>query len=160
MIYYKVKFIWNKFEIIALLTKENKIAFIGLSNPYYDSLNEFKDILEIEDKDKIEFVKTKLDSFESKSYIFNESDFYLEYLSDNTKYIYKELTKIDYGNYLTYGEFAKLIGQEKAVRSIATKIGKNPIALLIPCHRIISSNKAVKYRYGSKTKNELINNKL
>lgn len=160
MTYYKIEFKWNNYEVISLLTNSNKIAFIGLSKPYYDGLSEFKDIKEIEDETKIKLVKSKLDEFKNKSYVFNEDDFYLDYLSDNSKDIYKKLTEIDYGTYLTYGEFAKGIGQEKAVRSIATKIGKNPIALLIPCHRIISSNKEVKYRYGSNIKHELINSKL
>ncbi|WP_338983172.1 MGMT family protein [Spiroplasma endosymbiont of Othius punctulatus] len=160
MTYYKIKFNWENYEVVSLLTKDNKIAFIGLDKPYYKGLNEFIDIVEIEDDSKNNIVLDKLNLFKEKKFVFNASDYYLDYLSDNTKGIYYQLANVSYETYLTYKQFAKLAGNEKAVRSIATKIGKNPIALLIPCHRIVSSNSSVKYRYGSDIKKYLIDKGL
>ncbi len=48
--------------------------------------------------------------------------------------------KIKGGQIASYKEIAKKIGNEKAVRSIGTAIGANPVCLIIPCHRVLTSN--------------------
>lgn len=54
--------------------------------------------------------------------------------------VWYELQKIPWGETRTYGEIAKLIGNEKACRAVGAACGKNPIGILIPCHRIIGAN--------------------
>ena len=53
--------------------------------------------------------------------------------------VWEALLKIPSGNLQTYGNIAKSIGKEKASRAVGTAIGSNPIAYLIPCHRVIQS---------------------
>ena len=53
--------------------------------------------------------------------------------------VWKELKKIPKGETRTYKQIALNIGHPKASRAVANACGKNPILLLIPCHRIISS---------------------
>ncbi|WP_347460546.1 MGMT family protein [Clostridium sp. DMHC 10] len=54
-----------------------------------------------------------------------------------------------YGKVATYGEIAKLIGNEKASRAVGNANNKNKIAIVIPCHRVIgSSGKLVGYAGG------------
>lgn len=48
--------------------------------------------------------------------------------------------KVPYGTTSTYLQIAKYIGNEKAVRAIASANGANSIGLIIPCHRIIGSD--------------------
>jgi O-6-methylguanine DNA methyltransferase len=62
--------------------------------------------------------------------------------------VWRELEKIPLGETTTYGELARLIGKPKAVRAVGTAVGKNPIALLIGCHRVLGSNSLGGYAYG------------
>ena len=50
------------------------------------------------------------------------------------------LTKIPFGEKRTYGQQAALIGRPKAVRAIGAANGKNPIGIIVPCHRVIGAN--------------------
>lgn len=54
--------------------------------------------------------------------------------------VWQELLKIPYGSTASYKEIAIKIGQPKAYRAVASACAKNPIAIIIPCHRIIGSN--------------------
>ena len=50
------------------------------------------------------------------------------------------LTQIPYGETRTYGQQAHSIGSPKAVRAIGAANGKNPIGIIVPCHRVIGAN--------------------
>ena len=50
------------------------------------------------------------------------------------------LTKIPFGEKRTYGQQAAIIGRPKAVRAIGAANGKNPIAIIVPCHRVIGAD--------------------
>ena len=56
------------------------------------------------------------------------------------KSVWEELTKIPYGSTCTYRELAIRLGGIEKTRAVATAIAKNPILILIPCHRVIGSN--------------------
>ncbi len=55
--------------------------------------------------------------------------------------VWTALTKIPFGKTVSYGWLAKSINNDKAVRAVGTANGANPIALIVPCHRVIGSNK-------------------
>ena len=54
--------------------------------------------------------------------------------------VLEELQKIPYGSTVSYGEIAKRIGKPKAVRAVGAANGRNPIPIIIPCHRVIGSD--------------------
>ena len=54
--------------------------------------------------------------------------------------VWRELRAIPYGETRSYGAQAKAIGRPKAVRAVASANGDNPIAIIIPCHRVIGAN--------------------
>ena len=57
----------------------------------------------------------------------------------------------------TYAEIAKAIGRPKAVRAVGTAIGANPIAYLIPCHRVIRSDGSLGgFRWGLDCKKKML----
>jgi methylated-DNA-[protein]-cysteine S-methyltransferase len=56
------------------------------------------------------------------------------------KKVWEELLNVPYGNTKTYLEQTKKLGDVKAIRAVASANGKNPIWILIPCHRIIGSD--------------------
>lgn len=71
--------------------------------------------------------------------------------------VWQALLNIPFGQLVTYQDIAKSIGQESAVRATATAIGKNPIAYLIPCHRVIRKNGEIgEYRWQAHRKESLI----
>ncbi len=56
------------------------------------------------------------------------------------KRVWAELLKIPFGKTISYLTLAKKLGDEKAVRAVAAANGKNPISIVIPCHRVIGSD--------------------
>jgi AraC family transcriptional regulator of adaptative response/methylated-DNA-[protein]-cysteine methyltransferase len=72
--------------------------------------------------------------------------------------VWEELTKIPFGETRTYGEQARQLGNPKAVRAVATANGKNRIALIIPCHRVIGKGGSLTgYAGGLARKRWLLN---
>ena len=54
--------------------------------------------------------------------------------------VWRELQKIPFGKTISYGKLAAKIGKPKAARALGGAVGKNPVSILIPCHRVIASN--------------------
>lgn len=74
------------------------------------------------------------------------------------KSVWNELLKIPYGETCSYGEIAKRIGNPKAARAIGMANNRNPISIVIPCHRVIgASGKLVGYGGGIAIKEKLLN---
>ncbi|NCD05237.1 MAG: methylated-DNA--[protein]-cysteine S-methyltransferase [Spirochaetia bacterium] len=74
------------------------------------------------------------------------------------KKVYNALLNIAYGQTKSYKEIAIEIDNPKAYRAVGMANHNNPIALIIPCHRVIaSSNKIGGYAYGLEMKNRLLN---
>ena len=77
--------------------------------------------------------------------------------TDFQKSVWQGLMKIPYGTTASYLELAKNIGNDKAVRAVASANGANAISILIPCHRIIGSNgELVGYAGGLPAKKKLL----
>lgn len=71
--------------------------------------------------------------------------------------VWEALLTIPMGDVTTYGNIAKKINKPKAPRAVGTAIGSNPVALLIPCHRVIQgSGKVGGYMWGSTRKSAII----
>ena len=72
--------------------------------------------------------------------------------------VWKALQRIPYGQTVSYLDIAKHIGNPKAVRAVGLANGKNPIAIVVPCHRVIGSNKTLTgYAGGLARKQFLLN---
>jgi AraC family transcriptional regulator of adaptative response/methylated-DNA-[protein]-cysteine methyltransferase len=71
--------------------------------------------------------------------------------------VWEALLKVPTGNLATYGNIAKFIQKPKASRAVGTAIGNNPIAFLIPCHRVIQSTGVFGgYMWGTTRKTAII----
>lgn len=57
--------------------------------------------------------------------------------------VWQTLQKIPYGETVSYAEEAEMLGRPSAVRAVANANGKNPIAIIIPCHRVIASSGSI-----------------
>ena len=56
------------------------------------------------------------------------------------KAVWNELLKIPFGETKTYGEIAAAMGKPKASRAVGMGCNRNPIAIIIPCHRVVGKN--------------------
>lgn len=54
--------------------------------------------------------------------------------------VLQELRRIPYGETTSYGDIAKRIGRPKAMRAVGAANGRNPIPIIVPCHRVIGSS--------------------
>lgn len=100
-------------QVIAISFEKQENAIDGL---YYDEFDKFF-------KNKPHQLKIKIETgtpFQQK--------------------VWKALLEIPYGQTCSYQEIAKKINHPKAVRAVGTAIGKNPIPILIPCHRVIKKD--------------------
>jgi len=71
--------------------------------------------------------------------------------------VWEQLQRIPAGETYSYTDIAKGIGQEKAVRAVARACASNPVALVIPCHRVIREDKSLGgYRWGLDRKKRLL----
>lgn len=71
--------------------------------------------------------------------------------------VWKQLLEIPYGQVISYGELAKAIGQPKAARAVGGACNKNPIGIIIPCHRVVGKNGSLTgYAGGIGTKEKLL----
>jgi len=71
--------------------------------------------------------------------------------------VWESLLKIPFGRLSSYGSIAERIGRPKASRAVGTAIGCNPIAFLIPCHRVVrASGRFDGYRWGTVRKAAII----
>jgi methylated-DNA-[protein]-cysteine S-methyltransferase len=60
--------------------------------------------------------------------------------TDFQRLVWKHLTDIRYGETLSYGELARRIGNPNASRAVGLANGRNPIPILVPCHRVIGAD--------------------
>jgi methylated-DNA-[protein]-cysteine S-methyltransferase len=60
--------------------------------------------------------------------------------TDFQKSVWQQLEKIPYGKTTSYGEIAAILAKPNASRAVGSANGKNPIAIIVPCHRVIGSD--------------------
>jgi len=112
------------------LLKENdnliKVSFIDTAFKYLDvinSPNEFKEVI------------TQLNEY----FYEGRNKFEIQYKFFSTTFrsrVYKEMIKIAYGTTLSYSDLATKVGKPRAFRAVGTACGKNPLPIIIPCHRV------------------------
>jgi methylated-DNA-[protein]-cysteine S-methyltransferase len=57
--------------------------------------------------------------------------------------VWHALLAIEFGNTLTYGDVARGLGLPASVRAVGAAVGKNPVSVIVPCHRVIGSSGAL-----------------
>ncbi|QQS17039.1 MAG: methylated-DNA--[protein]-cysteine S-methyltransferase [Neisseriales bacterium] len=56
------------------------------------------------------------------------------------KEVWQALSRVPFGQTISYAKLAQMIGKPKAVRAVAQSVAKNPLVMMLPCHRIIGSD--------------------
>ena len=106
--------------------------------------------------DIIENTKTQIDEYLSAQ----RRDFDLPILPAGSSFqnqVWKALMDIPYGKTTSYLQLSKTLGNEKAIRAVASANGANALALIIPCHRVIGTDgQLVGYAGGLNAKKKLL----
>ena len=136
--------VYSKDGICALTFPESKeSAFIDLENrfPESDFKRDDEKVGELIDQIFVKGLKMKLNPI--------GTEFQLS--------IWDALRQIPKGKTTTYAQIAEAIGRPKAVRAVGTAIAANPIAFLIPCHRVIRSDGSIGgFRWGLECKMKML----
>jgi methylated-DNA-[protein]-cysteine S-methyltransferase len=70
--------------------------------------------------------------------------------------VWAELARIPYGETISYGELARRVGRPKGPRAVGQANGRNPIPIIVPCHRVLASNGIGGYGGGLPMKRALL----
>jgi methylated-DNA-[protein]-cysteine S-methyltransferase len=76
--------------------------------------------------------------------------------TDFQREVWAELSRIPYGETISYGELARRVGRPRGPRAVGQANGKNPIAIIVPCHRVVASNGIGGYGGGLPMKRALL----
>ena len=156
---------WTRFNFtkwaVTMAATEKGLCYVGLAE---DSLEQMKDwsnrfdtVEVIEDETKLEVYISKM-----KEYLTGTTtDFSLIPLdlkgTPFQQQVWEALQRIPYGETRTYSEIAEQIGKVSSVRAVASAIGKNPVLIVVPCHRVIAKDGSLSgYRDGKDLKAKLI----
>ena len=114
---------------IGLLIKDDNLILISLINPMLKGLDAMMDSKSFKD------IITQLDEY----FFEGRKKFDVAFKISPTNFrlkVYQEMQKIPYGKSITYSDLACKVGSPKAFRAVGTACGKNPLPLIIPCHRV------------------------
>ena len=121
--------------------------------------------LDLKTKEKADSVITEKVLLKAEKQLFEyfsgeRKTFDLDFEFSGTEFqksVWNELLKIQFGKTKTYGEIAKAIGKPKAARAVGSACGKNPLAIIIPCHRVLGMNgKIAGFAWGTEIKEWLL----
>ncbi len=80
----------------------------------------------------------------------------LSHLTDFEQSVLCETRKIGYGSMITYSELARAIGRPKATRAVGNALRKNPVPIVVPCHRVVAKSGIGGYVLGVDLKRRLL----
>ncbi len=107
---------------------------------------------------KLKKVNEQINNF-LKGKISIQKNIKIKFLEGTTlqKKVWTEIIKIPYGHTISYTDLAIKIKSPDTVRAIASAVGKNPVGLLVPCHRVVRKNGDLGgYMWGEKFKRKIL----
>lgn len=144
------------FEIGRILIVENEDYIIKVE--FLNDKNQFLNKKYGTEKETLLIKKTKIELIEY--FAGKRKTFDIPIKLDGTEFqvkVWKELLKLPYGETCSYLDIAKKIGNPNAARAVGMANNKNKIQIIIPCHRVIGSDKKlIGYAGGIKIKEKLL----
>lgn len=113
--------------------KNNRVSFFNDAEGTKDKGNKAEKVLEQTCVELTEYFEERRDCF----------DVVLDWPgvkgTEFQKKVWKQLVTIPYGETISYGGLAEVLKMSSAVRAVASAVGKNPISIMAPCHRIVGA---------------------
>lgn len=144
----------SPFGLCFLLFDDRKLLSLIFAANEVDAMMDFEDRLPLQDIKRNDRQAKLLGDMiflqrKSPEISFSGTDFQQK--------VWNALMKIPSGATTTYAQIADMIGKPKAVRAVGTAIGKNPIAYLVPCHRVLRTDGGIGgYRWGKELKEKIL----
>ncbi|MBA8667469.1 methylated-DNA--[protein]-cysteine S-methyltransferase [Holosporaceae bacterium 'Namur'] len=142
-------------DILLLSDSENITGIYFVKEKYIPQLE-----LEWQNDSEPEILKLAEKQLKEYSY-GNRREFEIPYsfikFTEFQRRVWEEVSKIPYGKTITYKELANNLGAPNSIRAIAAAVGRNPISLVVPCHRVIGSNNSLTgYAGGIELKHSIL----
>jgi methylated-DNA-[protein]-cysteine S-methyltransferase len=135
---------------LELIAKNEKLQFINFTNNAHQTKNNLSNFMKFCTLELNAYFEKKLKNFSIPYEFFTGTQF--------QQNVWGNLKKIDYGKVISYKELAIKIKNEKAYRAVGNANSKNPLPILLPCHRVIgANNKLGGYSGGLDKKTFLLN---
>ena len=118
---------------ISLLKDDSDLIGVSFSN------QAFCDVKARNDENTFKIIINQLNEY----FFEGRKNFSIQYRLPFTGFrseVFKEMIKIPYGECVTYSYLAKKVGNPKAYRAVGSSCGKNPLPLVVPCHRVVSKS--------------------
>lgn len=137
-------------QITNLIFSDDTDYLVEVIQKYWGKTEIFKKTIEIHNNIN-DILNSKFTNNCKLNFLLKGTNFQLS--------VWEELIKIPYGTLTTYGEIAKNISKPKSYRAVANAVGDNPIAIFIPCHRVIRKDRSIGgYRWGLELKKKILSN--
>ncbi|MBE0421021.1 methylated-DNA--[protein]-cysteine S-methyltransferase [Pseudoalteromonas nigrifaciens] len=120
---------------IIIQGSENGVSYVGFYPPKNYSITALSEVT----NDAILCAAAQLNEYFAKQ----RTTFTVPLDTQGTVFqqsVWQALLNVPYGELKTYGDIAKVLNNPKAVRAVGAANGKNPISIIVPCHRIIGAN--------------------
>jgi methylated-DNA-[protein]-cysteine S-methyltransferase len=105
----------------------------------------------------VERVKRQLDEYFAGARRAFDVDWDIRFLPEFNRRVLAQLARVEYGTTTTYGDLAAMAGNPRAARAVGTVMNRNPIPIVLPCHRVVGANgKLVGYAGGLERKERLL----
>ena len=152
---------YHQFKLVGhtyfLAATAKGLAFVGSADGDLKELSDFYlDVQLIEDEARLTKIATELEAYLSGK--LEKFDVKLD-ISGTAfqESVWEALEQIPYGQTRNYTQIAEEINKPKAVRAVGSAIGKNPVLMVIPCHRVVTkTGKIGQYRGGVVMKESLL----
>lgn len=132
---------------LLLLVQNEKLIYLEFEKEQQTTpLEKFVPIDKTNDQNWAIFCKTFsiLDRyFECEAIDFAQLDFLAPQGTPFQKMVWQKLREIPFGKATTYGSIAQSLNKPNAVRAVGGAVGRNPISILIPCHRVLGKNQTL-----------------
>ena len=118
---------------ISLLKDDSDLIGVSFSNQVFCDANARND------ENTFKIIINQLNEY----FFEGRKNFSIQYRLPFTGFrseVFKEMIKIPYGECVTYSCLAKKVGNPKAYRAVGSSCGKNPLPLVVPCHRVVSKS--------------------
>jgi methylated-DNA-[protein]-cysteine S-methyltransferase len=130
-----------------------------LTGLFLNSLGDDLDAVSVADLDAVKPLASARDQI-TEYFASRRREFDIPLAPDGTPFqrlVWGELCRIPYGTTISYGELARRVGNPNASRAVGLANGSNPLAIIVPCHRVIgSSGKLTGYGGGLEMKRFLL----
>jgi len=80
----------------------------------------------------------------------------VRFLTDYNRVVLEELARVEYGTTTTYGSLAARTGNPRAARAVGTIMNRNPIPIILPCHRVVGASGSLTGYAGGLERKELL----